>query len=81
MSALGIAVARDFRKEDYRVVAVIGDGAIPIKRICEWILKAGYQGPFDLELLGPRIDKEGRIAAVARSARNLGDILDSLGAT
>src|SRR5207237_8891869 len=27
-AALGIAVARDFRKEDYRVVAVIGDGAL-----------------------------------------------------
>src|SRR3569832_1750383 len=27
-AALGIAVARDFRKEDYRVVAVIGTGAL-----------------------------------------------------
>src|SRR5688572_3307927 len=27
-AALGIAKARDFRQEDYRVVAVIGDGAL-----------------------------------------------------
>ena len=27
-AALGIAVARDFRKDDYRVVAVVGDGAL-----------------------------------------------------
>jgi sugar phosphate isomerase/epimerase len=60
--------------------AVPGDGAIPIKRICEWALNAGYQGPFDLELLGPRIDAEGRVAAVGRAAKNLGEILESLGA-
>lgn len=60
--------------------AVPGDGMIPIRRICDWILSAGYKGPFDLELLGPRIDSEGRTAAVARSAANLGEILHSLGA-
>jgi sugar phosphate isomerase/epimerase len=61
--------------------AAVGDGAIPIRRLCEWALNAGYKGPFDLELLGPRIDKEGRVAAVGRSAKNLGDILHSLGAS
>jgi sugar phosphate isomerase/epimerase len=60
--------------------AVPGDGAIPIRRLCEWALNAGYKGPFDLELLGPRIDAEGRVAAVGRAAKNLGEILESLGA-
>jgi sugar phosphate isomerase/epimerase len=60
--------------------AVPGDGAIPIKRILGWILRAGYQGKFDLELIGPRIDREGHVVAVERAARNLGAILTELGA-
>jgi len=59
--------------------AVPGDGAIPIRRICEWALDAGYRGPFDLELLGPRIDQEGRVAAVGRAARYMSELLVSLG--
>ena len=35
--------------------AVPGDGAIPLKRILDWALSAGYTGAFDLELIGPRI--------------------------
>jgi sugar phosphate isomerase/epimerase len=60
--------------------AVPGDGNIPIKRICEWALDAGYKGAFDLELLGPRIDREGRVAAVRRAAQYVSEMLESLGA-
>jgi sugar phosphate isomerase/epimerase len=60
--------------------AVPGDGAIPIQRILGWLLRAGYQGMFDLELIGPRIDREGHYVAVARAARYLGDLLTELGA-
>jgi sugar phosphate isomerase/epimerase len=59
--------------------AVPGDGAIPVKRMIEWILQAGYQGSFDLELIGPRIDREGHVASVRRAAENVGAILRSLG--
>jgi sugar phosphate isomerase/epimerase len=48
--------------------AVPGDGHIPLERILGWILDTGYKGAFDLELLGPRIDAEGHIEAVRRSA-------------
>src|SRR5213592_2731191 len=41
-SALGIAVARDFRKEDYRVVAVIGDGALSGGLALEGLNQAGH---------------------------------------
>jgi sugar phosphate isomerase/epimerase len=58
--------------------AVPGDGAIPVKRILEWILRAGYTGTFDIELIGPRIDAEGRLEAVRRSADILGETLRSL---
>jgi sugar phosphate isomerase/epimerase len=60
--------------------AVPGDGAIPLERILGWILGAGYTGAFDLELIGPRIDQEGPLAAVRRTGERLGQILSSLGA-
>lgn len=58
--------------------AVPGDGAIPIKQILEWTLRAGYAGKFDIELIGPRIEAEGRLKAVRRSADVLGEILRAL---
>jgi sugar phosphate isomerase/epimerase len=60
--------------------AVPGDGAIPLARILGWALEAGYTGGFDLELVGPRIDAEGRLAAARRAADRLGALLDDLGA-
>ena len=41
-AALGIAVARDFRKENYRVVAVIGDGALSGGLALEGLNQAGH---------------------------------------
>lgn len=59
--------------------AVPGDGVIPLRRLLESVLAAGYTGAFDLELIGPRIDREGRVQAVARAADVLGKMLRSLG--
>jgi len=41
-ASLGIAVARDFRKEDYRVVGVIGDGALSGGLALEGVNQAGH---------------------------------------
>jgi 1-deoxy-D-xylulose-5-phosphate synthase len=41
-AALGIAVARDFRHEDYRVVAIIGDGALSGGLALEGLNQAGH---------------------------------------
>lgn len=60
--------------------AVPGDGVIPLVRILGDILEAGYDGVFDLELLGPRIEQEGAAAATRRAAENLSEILTGLGA-
>jgi sugar phosphate isomerase/epimerase len=60
--------------------AVPGDGNLPIRRILDWALSAGYAGAFDLELIGPRIDGEGNLEATRRAARHLGELLRSLGA-
>lgn len=60
--------------------AVPGDGVIPLRRLLDWTLSAGYDGAFDLELIGPRIEQEGRLQAVSRGADRLGEMLRSLGA-
>ena len=60
--------------------AVPGDGDIPLERIIGWILEAGYRGAFDLELIGPRIDQEGHLAAASRACDVIDRILDAAGA-
>ncbi|WP_404822701.1 sugar phosphate isomerase/epimerase family protein [Mycolicibacterium baixiangningiae] len=60
--------------------AVPGDGAIPVELFVRQMLSGGYAHGFDLELIGPRIDAEGRSAAARRACENVGAILDRLGA-
>ena len=48
---------------------VPGDGDIPIERIARQVLAAGYEGVFDLELIGPKIDAEGYESAVPARGR------------
>ncbi len=55
--------------------AVPGDGDIPLARLLDQLQAAGYNGPFDLELLGPRIDEEGPASAVGRAADHVGELL------
>jgi sugar phosphate isomerase/epimerase len=59
--------------------AVPGDGAIPIERLLGEVLDAGYQGVFDIELIGPRIDAEGYVAATRRAAERVSEMLVHLG--
>lgn len=60
--------------------AVPGDGDIPLRRLIDDILAAGYTGLFDLELVGPRIATEGAAAATLRAAEWLSEQLTELGA-
>lgn len=60
--------------------AVPGDGAIPLERLVRALLDGGYQGVFDLELVGPRIEAEGIETAARRAAEYLSAMLDRLGA-
>jgi sugar phosphate isomerase/epimerase len=60
--------------------AVPGDGAIPLERLVGMLLDAGYGGVFDLELLGPRIDAEGHLAATRRAVARMEAILAAAGA-
>jgi sugar phosphate isomerase/epimerase len=47
--------------------AVIGDGDIPLRRICAAVADAGYRGWYDIELLGPAIEAEGYASVVPRA--------------
>ena len=46
---------------------VIGDGDIPLRRIVGALDSAGYDGWYDIELLGPAIEAEGYEAVVPRA--------------
>lgn len=58
--------------------AVPGDGVIPLERIIGDVIDAGYQGIFDLELVGPRIETEGPRVATKRAAERLSEMLTKL---
>jgi len=55
--------------------AVPGDGDIPLARIVGYLEDAGYRGPYELEIVGPRIEAEGYPSAVRRSLEFLDRLL------
>jgi sugar phosphate isomerase/epimerase len=59
---------------------VPGDGDVPIARILAEVLAAGYDGVFDLELIGAAITAEGYDTAVPRAIDALSRMLTQLGA-
>jgi sugar phosphate isomerase/epimerase len=59
---------------------VPGDGDIPIERIVRVLLAAGYDGVFELELIGDKIVEEGYDAAVPRAVAALDAVLAAAGA-
>lgn len=60
---------------------VPGDGAIPLERIFRDLEEAGYRGPYELEIVGPRIEAEGYDSAVRRSVAHVDALLRRVGAT
>jgi sugar phosphate isomerase/epimerase len=58
----------------------VGDGDNPVERLLGLVLDAGYTGPFDIEILGPRIEEEGYAAPIARSVERASEMLERLGA-
>lgn len=59
--------------------AVPGDGVIPLERIVRDLVESGYPGPFELEILGPRIEQEGYASAVPRGMAALDSLLSAIG--
>ncbi|ORA10866.1 sugar phosphate isomerase/epimerase family protein [Mycobacterium arosiense] len=60
--------------------AVPGDGTIPLEAFIAQALAGGYAHGFDLELIGPRIEAEGRLQAARRACDVIGAMLHRLGA-
>jgi len=60
--------------------AVPGDGTIGLEAFVAQALAGGYPHGFDLELIGPRIDQEGRLESARRACDVVGAMLDRLGA-
>lgn len=59
--------------------AVPGDGAVPLDRLIPAIIRAGYKGYFDLEIIGPRLQSEGEHAGLRRAGDYLGKLLEQNG--
>jgi sugar phosphate isomerase/epimerase len=57
----------------------VGDGDIPVEQLMAMVLDAGYGGPFELEILGPAVEAEGR-APIERSIERTSEMLYRLGA-
>lgn len=60
--------------------AVPGDGSLPLGTLIAATLAAGYQGAFELEQLGPRIEAEGYAEAARRAVEVLDQLLAGAGA-
>ena len=60
--------------------AAVGDGDIPVERLLAMLLDAGYEGVFELEILGPTIEAEGYRAPIERSLERMSEMLVRLGA-
>ena len=59
---------------------VPGDGDIPLERLLAMVLDAGFDGSFDLEVFGPRVEEEGYHSSVRRAVERASELLDRVGA-
>lgn len=59
---------------------VPGDGDIPLERLLAMVVDAGFEGPFDLEVMGPRVEEEGYPSSVRRSVERATELLNRVGA-
>jgi sugar phosphate isomerase/epimerase len=57
--------------------AVPGDGDLPIDRFIRATVEAGHTGAFELEMVGPLIEREGHGAALRRGVERASRVLES----
>jgi sugar phosphate isomerase/epimerase len=79
---IGITQISDFKigtaMTGNRVVP--GDGDIPLERLLRTVVDAGFQGPFDLEVMGPVVEEEGYESSVRRCVERASELLERVGA-
>ncbi|MBX3026580.1 sugar phosphate isomerase/epimerase [bacterium] len=75
---IGVVQISDFRVGTLAASerVVIGDGDIPLRRLCGALAAAGYDGWYDIELLGPAIEAEGYAAVVPRAVARFRELWD-----
>ncbi|GAB3115248.1 sugar phosphate isomerase/epimerase [Aestuariicella hydrocarbonica] len=56
----------------------IGDGDLPLDRLMGDILDSGYQGVFDLEVLGPAVEQEGYEQSLRRGVVTASDLISRM---
>jgi sugar phosphate isomerase/epimerase len=59
---------------------VPGDGDIPLDRLVAMVIDAGFQGSFDIEVMGPKVEEEGYRAALGRAVERVSELLARAGA-
>lgn len=57
---------------------VPGRGDLPLRRLLGHLLDAGYEGRFELELVGPRIEEQGYAEAIREGVDHLTEVIDEL---
>jgi sugar phosphate isomerase/epimerase len=57
----------------------LGEGELPLRRLMEEVLDTGYDGLFDLEVLGPAIEAEGYAPAARRGVARGSAFLTDMG--
>jgi sugar phosphate isomerase/epimerase len=84
----GVDRIRLVQVSDFRVGTIAssqrlvpGDGDIPLRRIIGELLTAGYDGMFELELIGDAILEEGYDRAIPRAVAHVDALLHELGAS
>jgi sugar phosphate isomerase/epimerase len=77
---IALVQVSDFRVGTMRASdrVVVGDGDIPLARICRALADAGYDGWYDIELLGPAIEAEGYAAVVPRAVARFRALADEV---
>jgi len=58
--------------------AVPGDGAIPFESLIPAIAATGFDGYYDLEIIGPRLQTEGQERGLVRAAEHIGALLNQV---
>lgn len=53
---------------------MLGDGDVPLRRICRALSEADYRGWYDIELVGPKIEAEGYETVVPRAMQRFEEL-------
>lgn len=59
----------------------IGEGELPLERLMRDVIDSGYQGVYDLEVIGPSAEREDYASALERGVKSAARLLTDMGLT